>query len=227
MNRFRAGLIALLALLGGCAAPAPHEAAVNLALFAPAASAPDSRHPGRVAMLMPPQVQGTVYLGEKLIGYPSDSRQLRIPSGRIVEQAALTALGDALPGQVEQVSAPPASSDGFKATLVIDAVRFEYHERVQMVLPLLIPVVGTLIVISEVDTRLAFDLRLLDAQGHTVLTRTYDGGREIWKAPPETFEWSADGIVRLAHEAAWRLAQQAVRDLRDWLEAERIRPREL
>ncbi len=96
-----------------------------------------------------------------------------------------------------------------------------------MVFPVLIPVIGTLIVISELDTPLAFDLRLLDAQGQTVLLRTYDGGREIWKAPPETSEGSVDGIVRLAHEAAWRLARQAVYDLRGWVEAERGKPRGL
>jgi hypothetical protein len=53
------------------------------------------------------------------------------------------------------------------------------------------------------------------------MTRTYDAGREVWKPRPRPTEMAEDGIVRLAHEAAWRLAQQAVLDLRQWLEAQR------
>jgi hypothetical protein len=35
------------------------------------------------------------------------------------------------------------------------------------------------------------------------------------------------GITRLAHKAAWRMLQQAARDLRDGLKAERAKPRKL
>lgn len=34
-------------------------------------------------------------------------------------------------------------------------------------------------------------------------------------------------LLRLNHEAAWRLAQRALSDLREWVEADRMRPRSL
>ena len=54
-------------------------------------------------------------------------------------------------------------------------------------------------------------------------------GHFVWIEPPEgkdSERWP-HGIGRLAHEAAWRLSQQALRDLREWLAAERMKPRQL
>jgi hypothetical protein len=81
---------------------------------------------------------------------------------------------------------------------------------------------------SEIGARLSFDLSLLDAQGRSVWTRSYDSGHEIYKRPSFwSHERAPDGLVRMAHEAAWRLAQQAIADLRDWIATERNKPREL
>jgi hypothetical protein len=212
-------LFALLVLSAGCAST--HEGAIDPGLFPRAAVAPERRIAGRVALLVPPQVRAVSY-----DALPEIRVNVRLPIGRIVEQAALAALGDAVSGGVQPVEAPPQSGDGINATLVIDAVRAEYHKR----LSLLIPAPPPLFYISDyaVDARLAFDLRLVDAQGRTVWTRSYDTGAEIvkhesiWKvaATPE-------GLVRIAHDAAWRLWQQALADLRDWLAAERNKLREL
>jgi len=212
-------LIALLVLSGGCAST--HEGAIDQGLFPREAVAPERRIAGRMALLVPPQVRATSYDALREIRV-----NVRLPIGRIVEQAALAALGDAVSGGVQPVGAPPQSGDGINATLVIDAVRAEYHRS----LSLLIPAPPPLFFIEDytVDTRLAFDLRLVDAQGRTVWTRTYDTGAEIvkresiWRAAA-----TPEGLVRIAHDAAWRLSQQAVADLRGWLAAERNRLREL
>ena len=63
------------------------------------------RTPGRVELLVPAQVQGMVYQGERLFG--NGSANLRPPIGSIVEQATLAALGDGLRGGVRQVYAMP------------------------------------------------------------------------------------------------------------------------
>jgi hypothetical protein len=211
-------LFALLVLSAGCAST--HEGAIDPGLFPRAAVAPERRIAGRMALLVPPQVRAVSY-----DALPTIRVNVRLPIGRIVEQAALAALGDAMGGGVQPVEALPPGG-GVDATLVVDAVRAEYHRR----LSLLIPAPPPLFYIDDytVDARLAFDLRLVDAQGRTVWTRTYDTGAEImkhesiWKgaATPE-------GLVRIAHDAAWRLWQQAVADLRDWLAAERNKLREL
>ena len=68
-------------------------------------------------------------------------------------------------------------------------------------------------------------LKLVDAQGHQVWTRDYDDGskQSIWDYPTDS-TWLA-GIQLAAHDAAWRLSQQVLRDLRDWQAAERVRSR--
>jgi hypothetical protein len=76
-----------------------------------------------------------------------------------------------------------------------------------------------------------FELRLLDAQGRTVWTQAYDSGSQRMAPALPTNELAIqkmhDDIMRLAHEGAWRLMQQAVVDLRDWVAGERLKAREL
>lgn len=80
---------------------------------------------------------------------------------------------------------------------------------------------------SELSVQVAFDLRLLDAQGRTVWAQPNDSGRQVWDHPLFGKEQKDDGIVRLAHEGAWRLTQRAVVDLRDWAAGEPLKAREL
>jgi hypothetical protein len=213
------GLLALLTLLGGCASK--YEGAFNAALFPRAAAAADSPTPGRVALLVRPQVQDLVYEG---VNAPASG--VRLPVGRIVEEAVLAAVGDALRGGVQRLHEASVAGAGFDATLVIEAVRLGHDDKLSWIVP--IPVFPFVMGDRDIYAQLAFDLSLLDAQGRTVWTRSYDGGRELYKRP--SF-WSSEplpvGLVRMAHETAWRLSQQAVGDLREWLEAERIKPREL
>jgi hypothetical protein len=215
------GWIALLMLLGGCAIT--HEGKLDPALFARSPPVSRAKASGRVALLVPPPVRDTVVLGESLIDSPILNHHVRVPIGHIVEEAALAALDDALSGGVKRAASLPSSDQGFAATLVIDAVRFEYRDRLQYLLP--IPVPGMPIIVgSRVDVRLELDLRLIDAQGQAVLARSHAAGPEVWTPKPRTTEQAEDGIVRLAHEAAWRLAQQAAGELRAWLEAQRTGP---
>lgn len=216
----RVGLLALLLLLGGCASQ--HEGAFNPALFPRAAVVADSRTPGRAALLVRPQVSDQVH--EIAIGLDAG---VRLQVGHIVQESVLTALGDALGGGAVRVDEVPAANAGFSATLVIDAVRVEQgSERTGGVI--VVPVLPFVAPEYRFISHLAFDLCLRDTHGRTVWKRTYDGGREIWARP--TF-WSNEkvptGMVRMAHETAWRLSQQVVVDLRDWLAAERSKPREL
>jgi hypothetical protein len=217
MMRWLAGVLAA-AMLGGCAST--HEGAVNPALFPRGTVAPEVRLVGPVALWVPAEVRATVVVGESLIAAPIPNRHVQVPVGRIVEQAALAALTEAFPGGVRSVQTAPARGEGLQATLVIDAVRFEYRDRLKYLVP--VPVPGSPLIVGDtVDVWLAFDLRLLDSQGRTASTRSYDAGRETWTPKPRATELAEDGIVRLAHEAAWHLAQQAVLDLRRWLELQR------
>jgi len=213
------GLLALLAVSVGCASK--YEGAFNPALFPRGAVAADSRTPGRVALLVRPQVQDVVHEG---VDAPASG--VRLPVGRIVEEAMRAAVGDALRGGVQRMNEVPMAGAGLDATLVIEAVRVGHDDKLLWIVP--IPVFPFVMGDKDIYAQLAFDLSLLDAQGRAVWTRSYDGGRELYKRP--SF-WSSErlpvGLVRMAHETAWRLSQEAVGDLREWLEAERIKPREL
>jgi hypothetical protein len=212
------GLLLLAALCGGCAST--REGAVDPALFPRAAVASDSRVAGRVAVLVPPQVRSLVHdpMREMRI-------DMRLPVGRIVEQAVLTAASDAMRGGAQGVDAPPRPGSGFDVTLVVDAVRLRYDRRLRWLAPMPPPlfVIGD----SEVEARLAFDLTMLDAQGRKVWSRSYDSGSEIVKRPSAWRGETPEALMALAHESAWRLSQQVVNDLRDWLAAERNKAREL
>lgn len=210
----------LLGLSVGCASP-QYEGAFDPALFPQVGTEAGSRTPGRVALLVLPQVQELVYEGTRRPAY-----SVRVPVGRIVEEAVRTALGEALQGGAQRVNEAPAAGTGFAATLVIEAVRVEHDSKLLWIMPL--PVYPYLIGDSAAYAQLAFDLRVLDAQGRPVWTRTYDSGREIYKRPALLrSETLPVGLVRMAHESAWRLSRQVVVDLRDALAAERSRPREL
>ena len=213
------GLTVLLALSGGCAST--YEGAFDAALFPRAAAASDSRTPGRIALLVLPQLQDLVHEGTR-----RPASRVRLPVGRIVEEALRTSLVDALHGGALRVNDVPAPGTGFAATLVIEAIRVEHDSQLQWLMPL--PVYPYVIGDSIVHAQLAFDVRLLDVRGRSVWARTYDSGREVYKRPSFlSTETLPVGLVRMAHESAWRLSQQVVVDVRDALAAERNRAREL
>jgi hypothetical protein len=210
------GILPLLALMPGCASR--REMPVDTALFPRIATAPDPRAPGRVALLLQPAVRDLVHEGED-----GPARQMRIPIGQIVAQAMLSSADEAFAGGAQRVDAPAHTGSGFVATLVVQSARVSYHRRLLWLIPIPFGGVGDF----EFDAQLALDVSLLDAQGRTVWTHSYDDGRQIWKHDWREQGQAQDGLLRLTHEAAWRLSQQVARDLRDWMEAERMRPRDL
>ena len=202
------GLMVLATAVSGCASN--RLGAFNPALLPQASTAVENRTPGRVALLVPVAVQENIHLGS-FSG---------IHSGRIVEEAMFAAMNDALRDGTQRMNQPPAAGSGFAATLSIDAVRIVHDFRFTWL--------SLLTQETEVSAQLLFDLRLFDAQGRTVWSHSYDSGLEVYRRP--SF-WSSEhvsrGVVRMAHEQAWRLSQQAMADLRDWLETERNKARQL
>ena len=175
-----------------------------------------------MALVVPPQVHDKSVEVEK---------RIRLQAGAIVEQALLAASGDGAQRGIHRVNEPLPANAAFSATLVIQAVRFGYEQHIVWLVPVPLPIMPFTITKREASTQLSFDLSLLDAQGRPVWTRTYADrdGSFVWIEPPESKDserWP-HGLGRLAHEAAWRLSQQALRDLREWLAEERMKPRQL
>lgn len=219
MNRRLVGALALLVCLGGCATP---PGKVNPTLFGRTPAVAESPVQGRVALLAQPQVRFVGGMGDWLSAAEAHAI---LPVGHIAEQAMLLALNDAVRGGGNQVDAMPLAGSGFSATLAIDLVRMEHRSRLLWMIP--IPYPPFLIGDSEITSQLSIDISLLDNLGRTVWTRTYDSGALLWKRPSFwSMETSDEGLTRMAHESAWRLSREAVRDLREWL-VERGRPRAL
>jgi hypothetical protein len=210
-------LMLWLALLPGCATR--REMPVDEALFPRAPVAPDSRAVGRVAVLVQPTVRDMVHEGEE-----GPAAGMRIPIGRIVTEAMLASAGDIFAGGAQRIEASSAADARYVATLTVQSVRVMYHFHILWFIP--IPPfngVGD----AEYDEQLAFDITVHDPQGRVVWTRTYDDGRQIWQHSWTNKAKASEGLLRITHEAAWRLSQKVMDDLREWVEGERMRPRSL
>ena len=214
-QRGSVALVWMMAVVQGCAS---YEGVPNEAWFPRESVAAENRIKGRVALRVPPQVQAAVV---------DVGQSLRLQIGPIAGQAMLAALDDGVQGGVRQISAvPPSTTSVSNATLVLDAVRFEHEERLLWFV--WIPPLST-VNRYETSTRFVFDVSLFDAQGGHVWRHTYedDAGRLAWTTPAANSTPLPEDIGRLAHEAAWRLAQRATRDLREWMDMQRLQPREL
>lgn len=220
MMRRRVALLTLLlsvALLPGCASR--REMPLDVALFPRTPATPDTPAPGRVAVLLQPPVKDLVHEGED-----GPAQGMRIPIGRIVAQAVLASAGEVFSGGAERLEDAAGDDTRYTATLIVQSVRVSYHSHLLWMIPL--PIVGGA-GDFEFDAQLALDVTVLDPQGRVVWTRTYDDGRRVWQHDWIDQVKAPEGLLRMTHEAAWRLAQQALRDLREWAEGERMRPRSL
>ena len=217
MRRSLLLLLPMLWLTAGCATR--RDMPLDLTLFPTATVLPESQTPGRVAIRMQPAVQDLVHEGED-----GPARRMRIPIGQIVTQALLTSASEAFAGGAERLATSSAVDTRFVATLSVQSARASYHSHLLWFIPL-----GFLGAASdfELDSQLALDISLLDAGGRVVWTRSYDDGPRIWHH--EWFEMAVapDGLMRMTHEAAWRISQRVMHDLREWAEVERTRPRTL
>lgn len=224
-RRWLHGLCALVlvAALAGCGTV--REARFDPSLL-PSAAARQAPFPGRVDLLTDPQSLGFTVTGERLYDLPAD--RVRMPIGRIVHEAALAAFAQAFEGgarAVDRLDATPGRAPVAIVALRVD--QYAYRHRLLYFVPL-----GPLSVErSQLDLQLARELRLLDADGVVLWAQRYDSGLKIWAPrrgkfgdPPEP---AFDGLVRLTHEVATRLAHQAARDVGEWLRNERLRERAL
>jgi hypothetical protein len=205
----------LLLLLGGCAWSG-FDITANPARVPASATAPDSRTPGRIALVVPEQVQRTVIEVQP---------KIRLHAGAIVEQAARVALmGGLTDGVAVGQDVPPADA-GYDGTLKVDVVLVEYKQRVLWFIPTSL-LAG--ITRYESSVRLSFEASLLDAKGRVIWTRAYsEVGRETWSQPSMETYAMLKAIEAATHDVAWRLSREATKDVRAWLQAERAKPRDL
>ena len=201
-------LVMLAMLLGGCAVSVPPPVVIEPrpALFTPPASAGVPKTAGRVVVWVAPDAQAG-----KTEVYP----RMLLATGPMVEQALLRALDDGLLGGATRVAELPPPGSGFGATLQLRWVHLELRTYT----------------LPPRTVALDFELALSDGAGRRVWSRTYHDDRDYAfgerLALTSMGETAFDSEIRQAHEAVWRLAQQVLRDVRAWLEAERLRPREL
>lgn len=215
-------LLCIALALGGCASV--HELRVDPALFprpAPAAPAFD----GRIALLTVPSSLQMTVLGEWLQEPPMPVAQ--VPIGRIVQEASLAAFGAAFRGGARAVDAIASSPSSPMVTVALRVKHYAYRDRMLYFIPL-----GPLSMSrTQLDAQLEVALGLLEADGTIVWSATYDSGIQVWEPPRGALgaplETRLEGLARLTHEIAYRLMQQAARDVGEWLRNERLRERPL
>ena len=225
----RAFVIGALLALAGCTS-VPDKADFDPALFPrqPVATTYD----GRIAVLADPAAVDMTVTGERVYGGQSVGvdAPVQMPIGRIVHEAALAAFASTFRGgapATERAGAEPGTP-----TVALRVTHYDYRDRLQYVIPLLIPYGGLLVLTkSQLDLQLVIELRLLDVDGVVLWSNVYDSGLRIWEplkaplfAPRETH---FEGLVRLTHETAFALMRDAARDVGDWLRNERLRERPL
>jgi hypothetical protein len=197
------------------------------------------RLPLQLALVMPANLPG----GLTRLPYTPGAWALRkrdsglawqLETGLIVEEALMHTLGGALGGELTAMPAAPAPAAGYGVVLEMAAVHLDYDEHLRVLVPLPVPLMGTMVGEFEVRTRLILNLSLLDAQGSQVWLRSYDDGLRtgVWVVPGGYPLRNGDpdwrtGVNQMAHDAAGRLAQRVLQDLREWHEGQQRKPRSL
>jgi hypothetical protein len=177
-----------------------------------------SPQPGLAMLRVPDRVLSAV-------GEPFARQRQQI--GQIASQAFLRALNECWKDGGIMVAEPlPLGIEG-TATLSIEDLSFEQKGHIVWLVPIPVPFMPGAIGQSEIRTRLTLEIKLLDPQGRTVWTRSYSD--DLGRLKHSEWEPQAliEGPTRLAHEASWRLAQRAVHDLREWIDARRQDERDL
>jgi len=214
-------LIALLAL-AGCAS-APDMARVDPGLF-PRQPTAQGAFDGQVPLLTDPTALQTTVVGERL----SSLVQVQVPIGRIVHEASLAAFADAFRGGVQSIDRIGSEPAPLRSPIVaVKVANYVYRDRLLYFIPL-----GQFVIEKwQLDVEIAAELRLLDAEGIVLWSAAYDSGIQIYDPPPFSFseprESRLEGLTRLTHETAYKLMQQAARDVGEWLRNERLRERPL
>jgi hypothetical protein len=218
--------------IGSVAAITAALLALLLASGCASIRAPDS--PGRVDPTLFPRSTSTVsapvstpvaVLSEpELVAYrkayraQDDWRNVDLPMGKIIEAAAVAALSDVLGQPVERLALgqemTAAAPPGIRPVLV--ALRPVSEE---------VPIPGD----RGGRVRLVLECRVLEADRHPVWSKRYDSGA-IGPSTEQVNERYATLEMqrsRAVHRAAYAVMVEFARDLRRWLEAERLRERVL
>lgn len=220
--RLRARALAATACAGlvGCASgPAPFEASFDARLLpAPAARAGTKARAAVTLQLEAAVATATVtVLKPRTLGIVP----VKLAMGQIVEGAARAALAEEF---------EPAVSGEPSYVLLLRSVRFDVDDHIVYFVPLPYMLSTGRI---DLDSRLWVELQLADAQGRVQWSRTYDSGREPPASGRRGVVGPIDGplppeqMAVAAHEQALRLMQVAARDVRRWVENERLRERAL
>lgn len=218
-----------LLVLAGCTS-VPDKAGLDPALFP--RQPVEATFDGRIAVLADPAAVEMTVTGERVAGGQGGflNAPVQMPIGRIVHEAALAAFADSFRGGA--VTVERAGSEPATPTVALRVTRYDYRDRLQYVIPLLIPYGGLLVLEKwQVDLQLAIELRLLDVDGAVLWSNAYDSGLRIWEPLKRPLfgpgEKHFEGLVRLTHETAFALMRDAARDVGEWLRNERLRERAL
>lgn len=216
--------LALVALLALGACQTPHEGRVDPTLF-PRQTDARAIFDGPVAVLTDATSLETVVLGETL----ADRRPMQMPIGRIVHEASLEAFAEVFKGGVQAVDRLGGGPVTAMPLVAVRLANFVYRDRLQYIVPLPLPLVA--VEKWRLDVQIAVDVRLLDDKGEVLWSSTYDSGVQAFDegtfTEPTALLERPESLVRLAHETAFRLMQQAARDVGEWLRNERLRERRL
>jgi hypothetical protein len=181
---------------------------------------PAEREGGKVVLVIPADVRSATVP----VRPESGMRTVIVRVGAMVDQAVRTSFESVLRDGL-WLGELPAASPGADAIVKIEAVRLTYGERRLRGEWK----GGELIQTYESRATLAFDVKVSDARGRLVQSRTYqdDDGRFVWTIPSEASAPELKWLESHLHQTAGRLAQQAAADLHRWLRAERMKPRSL
>jgi len=201
-----AGLLA--GLLTGCATPS--QGRVDPTLFPRVRTTDDVQVRTPIAVLSEPEL--VAY--SKMYRAQDDWRSIHLPTGEIIEAAAVAAIADVLGQPVERPvgghTTIAAARPGIQPVLVaLHPVREE------------VPIAGD----RGRRVRLVLECRVLDADRKPFWSKLYDSGA-VGLSTEQVNDSSATLVTqttRAVHRAAYVVMVQVAEDLRRWLEAERLR----
>lgn len=231
-------LVAAMLASAGCATvdgrvdPAMFPAAREAATDRSAEDRSTAVHaPVAIGLALPAPLVAQAYLGERLDD--SGGTRVRVPIGRIVEAAALRTLAGTFDGGVRRTDGGDPRTDSgdtagaVAAVVAITRIEMDYRDELRYFVPL-----GPLILSdSRLTVRLVLGAELRDPAGRPLWSKTLDSGAIEPRTPRSPllkgYEDRPTSVIRLAHQAAWRLLLDLAREARDWIEAEHSRERRL
>ena len=199
-------------LLMGCATPGQER--VDPTLFPRVRTTDGAQVQTPVAVLS--ELELVAY--SKMYRAQDDWRSVQLPTGEIIEAAAVAAIADVLGQPVERQvgghTTIAAERPGIPPVLVaLHPVREE------------IPIPGD----RGGRVRLVLECRVLDADRNPIWSKLYDSGA-VGLSTEQVNDSSATletQRTRAVHRAAYAVMVQVAEDLRRWVEAERLRERVL